>query len=204
MTDEVILDCQALVCPQPVIRTKDALANMAVGARLLVIVDNEAALSNVCRFVESRGHAVRAEDQGGGVHHLAIRKDVKASAAETSAVVCEPSGPQPLVIYIASEVMGRGDDDLGRVLMGMYFETLSHFARDISHIIFVNSGVKLAVAGSPALEELQSLEKMGVKVLSCGTCLNHFGVKEELKVGVLSNMFTILEVLAKAGKTLSP
>ncbi len=100
--------------------------------------------------------------------------------------------------------MGRGDDDLGRVLMGMYFETLSHFARDISHIIFVNSGVKLAVAGSPALEELQSLEKMGVKVLSCGTCLNHFGVKEELKVGVLSNMFTILEVLAKAGKTLSP
>jgi intracellular sulfur oxidation DsrE/DsrF family protein len=88
--------------------------------------------------------------------------------------------------------------------MKVYLDTLSHFAREISHLIFVNSGVKLAVEGSPALDHLRDLADMGVEILSCGACLDHFGLKEKLAAGVVSNMYAILEVKLQAGRILSP
>lgn len=115
-----------------------------------------------------------------------------------------PAVRTQLVVYINAETMGRGDDELGRVIMGAYMETLAHFARDISHVIFVNSGVRLACEGSPVLDHLKDLADMDIEMLCCGTCLNHFNIKEKLQVGSVSNMFTILEIISKADKVLSP
>ncbi len=203
MAKEKILDCKGLACPQPVLQTKDALEGMSVGEQVLVIVDNEGSCSNVRRFAESQGHQVSFEEKGGNFH-IRIRKGEGGSAFEAPEIVCNTQQKKSTVVYISSETMGQGDDELGRILMKSYLDTLSHFANDISHIIFVNAGVKLAVEDSPLLDYIRELEKMGAEVLSCGTCLKHFGLMEKLAVGSVSNMYTILEVQTKASTILSP
>jgi selenium metabolism protein YedF len=109
-----------------------------------------------------------------------------------------------IVVYISSDEMGRGDAQLGRRLMATFLDTLSNFASAISHLVFVNAGVKLAVEGSPVLEQLQVLERGDITILCCGTCLNFFGIKDGLRAGTVSNMQAILETLTGAKKILSP
>ncbi len=109
-----------------------------------------------------------------------------------------------MVIYINSELMGSGEDGLGKKLMGNFIATLGDFVQEVSHIALVNSGVKLVCRNSPVLENMKMLEESGIEILSCGTCLTHFALKEELRVGGASNMFSILEVISKAEKVLTP
>ncbi len=100
--------------------------------------------------------------------------------------------------------MGSGDDTLGEKLMGVYLDTLSNFANEVSHIILVNSGVKLACQGSGSIEQLQNLSGTGIKILSCGTCLDFFEIKDRLEAGSVSNMFDIIEAMKNSRMTLSP
>lgn len=109
-----------------------------------------------------------------------------------------------MVIYLNSDCMGRGDDDLGRGLLDTFLGTLADFVPQVSHILLVNAGVKLICEGSPALENMGMLEGGGVRILACGTCLAHYNLKEKVKVGSVSNMFSILEVLSDAEKVLTP
>ena len=88
--------------------------------------------------------------------------------------------------------------------MEAFLDTLSQFKGELSHAIFVNAGAKLAVEDSPVLEQLRQLEELGVQVLVCGTCLNHFGIKDRLAVGTISNMYAIIETLSKAGRIIRP
>jgi len=201
MTDK-ILDCTDLPCPQPVIRTKNKLEAMTDG-QLTVIVDNDAACSNVTRFAESQGHAVQNSQQE-GLFYLHIQKGKGGPISEPPPVSCDVDQKKNMAIYITSEFMGQGSDELGQILMSAYFETISHFATEISHIILVNSGVKLAVEGSEVLEQIQELEKMDIEILVCGTCLNFFKIKDQLRAGTVSNMYTILESMSKTDRILSP
>jgi selenium metabolism protein YedF len=114
------------------------------------------------------------------------------------------SGKRDMVVYIASEGMGRGDEALGVELMSKFLDTLSHLKDRISHLIFVNAGAKLVVEGSPVLEQLQHLEGVGVELLACGTCLNHFGITDKVAVGSVSNMVAILDTLSEAGTVIRP
>lgn len=109
-----------------------------------------------------------------------------------------------ITIYINSAVLGRGDDELGANLMAVYLDTLGNFAPSISHVILVNSGVKLACNGSSSLEQLQNLAGTGIKILSCGTCINYFNLNSNLAVGTISNMVEILEVMKNCNKVLTP
>jgi len=108
------------------------------------------------------------------------------------------------VVYLNSDVMGLGDDALGARLLGVFLDTLAHFAPRVSHLILVNAGVKLACTGSSVLEQLQALASTDIEVLSCGTCLNHFGLTEQLQVGKVSNMMEIIEVQTRAQRLISP
>lgn len=107
------------------------------------------------------------------------------------------------VIYINSEQMGSGDDGLGAQLMGTFLSTLGDFVKDISHILLVNSGVKLVCEGSDKLETMVMLEEAGVEILSCGTCINHFNLKDKIKAGKISNMFSIIDLMGKTGKVIT-
>lgn len=200
MSQERELDCRGLSCPQPVLETKKALEGMGAGD-LLVIVDNEAACTNVRNFAQAQGCEVEVEGQGGDFR-LLIHRPESLGASVVAPVVCASPEARDTVILISSEVLGRGDDDLGQTLMAAYLDTLSQFAKRISHVILMNSGVKLAVGGSQVLEQLRGLEKVGAQVLSCGTCLNHYGLRERLEVGTISNMLSILETLFRAGRVI--
>jgi len=99
-------------------------------------------------------------------------------------------------------VLGRGDDTLGNVLIKSFFYTLNENDVVGKTLIFLNSGVKLTCSGSEVLEHLMSLEKRGTEILSCGTCLDFYGLKEKLCVGKITNMYHILELLIKAPKVI--
>ncbi len=108
------------------------------------------------------------------------------------------------VIYINSELMGFGDDKLGDLLMGNFLSTLGDFVKEVSHILLLNGGVRLACEGSDIVDTLVSLEEAGVQILSCGICINHFKLADKVKAGKVSNMFTILQELTAADKILAP
>lgn len=108
------------------------------------------------------------------------------------------------VIYINSERMGCGDDELGSMLMGTFLSTLGDFVKEISHVLLVNSGVNLVCNGSDKVGMMVMLENAGVEILSCGTCINHFNLKDKVKAGKVSNMFTILQVLTTADTCITP
>jgi selenium metabolism protein YedF len=115
--------------------------------------------------------------------------------------VQEESGP--MVVAISSNTMGRGDDELGQVLLRSYLHTLTEIAPRPDTLIFLNSGVKLATEGSQSLDDLRMLADQGVQILLCGTCLGHFDLKEHVAVGEISNMYAISETILRANKVVN-
>ena len=201
MTQATVVDCRGLACPQPVLMTREALVGGS--ASFQVIVDNEASATNVRRFAESQGARV-AVDQEDGVHRLTIHAGAVGPATEEPVIVCPTSPGIDLVAYVASTGMGQGDDELGAIHMAAFLDTLSQFRGELTHVILVNGGARLAVEGSPVLDHLRQLEEVGARVLVCGTCLRHFGIEDRLAVGSVSNMFAILETLTRARRTIRP
>ncbi|MGB9628866.1 MAG: sulfurtransferase-like selenium metabolism protein YedF [Thermodesulfobacteriota bacterium] len=190
------IDCRGLACPQPVITTKKALEEMGEG-ELTVIVDNPSARDNVTRFAQGQGALVTVEQKGNDFY-LHIEKKGKAELAETA------HKPEKIVVYINSNLMGIGEEPLGKILMRSFLKTLLDLKPVPSKLIFVNSGVFLTTEGSEVLESLKSLADKGVEILSCGTCLDFYHLKEKLKVGVISNMYDIAQSLLEADRLIRP
>jgi selenium metabolism protein YedF len=187
------IDCRGLACPQPVLETKKALE--AAGAEeILVMVDNLSSKENVRRFAESQGHQVSITEEK-GVFGLRIRKGKEKDKSES------PTSSD-LVVFIDTDSLGRGSEELGRILMGSFLQTLEQSEVRSQKVILINSGVKLACEGSAVLEDLRELSAKGTEILSCGTCLDFFGIKKKLSVGKVSNMYEILNSLAQAGKVI--
>ena len=113
------------------------------------------------------------------------------------------TAPAPTVVAISSNAMGRGDDELGQVLLRTYLHTLGEVTPRPDTVIFFNSGVMLAAEGSPALDDLKALADQGVQILLCGTCVGHFDLRERVAVGEISNMFAISEAMLGAGKVIN-
>ncbi|HSR13637.1 MAG TPA: sulfurtransferase-like selenium metabolism protein YedF [Thermodesulfobacteriota bacterium] len=196
------IDCRGLACPQPVLETRKALQSME-GAEIQVVVDNAAARENVRRFAESQGHNVSISE-GAGIFELTIQKGEASPARkgreekgeERSAV---SSG---LVLFVDSDSLGRGSEELGKILIRVFLQTAGQSEPRPGKIIFMNSGVKLACEGSEVIEELQEFESKGTEVLSCGTCLDFYGLKNSLRAGRVSNMYEIYLTLSQAGKVI--
>ncbi|HOO39553.1 MAG TPA: sulfurtransferase-like selenium metabolism protein YedF [Deltaproteobacteria bacterium] len=189
MTREI--DARGLSCPQPVILTKKALEDHS---EIVVIVDNETAQENVKRMAQSQGCKVTIERRKGDIH-LIISKGCSCEIPDAAG-----STQGPLVIVIGSDTMGRGDDELGSVLMKSFIHTLLETSPQADSIIFFNTGVRLAIQGSEVLEDLKTLTERGVKILVCGTCLGFFEIKDRLAAGIVSNMYDITETMTGAGR----
>ena len=194
-----VLDCRGMSCPQPVLETKKALQKSPSG-EVLVLVDNPASKENVRRFAESQGYRVDISEEK-GAFQLRLQKPEgrrKDSVREERKV----EGETQSVVFIESDSIGRGSEELGRILMRSFLHTLAEGDFKAAKIIMVNSGVKLTCEGSEVLEDLRHLSRQGAEILSCGTCLDYFGLKTKLQVGRVSNMYEILSSLAQAGKVL--
>ncbi len=182
-----MVDARGLACPQPVVLTKRALEKYQ---EIIVVVDNPASRDNVRRFAETKGFEVDVEEREG-----AFYLHIKGKGEKEEKVPQED-----LVLVVSGNIMGKGDEELGNVLMRSFMHTLTELDRKPRKMIFFNTGVKLAVEGSEVLEDLKALEKEGVEILVCGTCLSFFNLKEKIKVGQVSNMYTIAETMISAGK----
>ena len=197
------LDCRGLACPQPVMRSRDALAG---GTQALeVLVDNEPARENVRRFFEGRGFSVATSQEGPDCWRISATAGDAATAPQQAAEAAPAAeGNSRTLVLITTETIGRGDDVLGGKLMGNFLATLPELGARLWRIVLINGGVKLASCPGPALDALKKMEAEGVSVLVCGTCLAHFGLLEAKAVGDTSNMLDIVTSLDLAGKVIRP
>jgi selenium metabolism protein YedF len=200
----VTLDCKGLVCPQPVLKTKEAL-EQGMG-KLTVIVDNEASRENVARFARSRHCEVDIKSMGQGIFHLNLLLAGEPVQAEFSAedYGCKIPGGGGLVYVVSSDSMGRGSDELGWALLQTYIQTIEQIEPLPRKILCYNAGVKLVTEGSGALEALRKLQQKGVEIFACGTCLDFFQLKSALQVGHISNMYDIMTAMSEADQVVSP
>jgi selenium metabolism protein YedF len=201
-----IIDLSNLSCPLPVLRTKETLETHP-GDRFTVIVDNEASRDNVRRFAESQGCTVAVAEQE-GCYYLTVQRPVgprPTPGAETltGAPGVAPAARQKVVVF-ASDLMGSGDPQLGGILAQAFLKTLVQVNELPQKLIFYNRGVFLTLQGSEVLAALQQMERAGVEILVCGTCLDFYHLKEQLAVGQVSNMFSILEAMMQADRIIQP
>ncbi len=193
-----IVDARGLPCPQPVILARRALAE---ATEVTVIVDNATARENVSGLARGLGYGVEVEERADGIYLHIARGEAAAPARLPSTAPAPAAGP--LVLLVAGDTLGRGPQELGGVLIKGWFHTLTEVQPCPETIVFVNTGVRLVVEGSPVLEDLRTLVGRGVQLLACGTCLSHFDLKEKVAVGTVSNMYTIAETLLGAGKVVT-
>ncbi len=193
------LDCRGLACPNPVIKTKEIIDQGEV-QQLTVLVDNAAAQENVSRFLQRAGFEVRVEEREGTFTINGFRK----AAGACEVMVPEAEGaPRKILVLLGCNTLGRGDDFLGSKLMASFIATLKEMGPELWCMVMVNNGVKLAVAGSEVLPGLRDLEQAGVRLLVCGTCLNHFQLLEAKQVGETTNMLDIVTAMQLADKVIT-
>ena len=130
--------------------------------------------------------------------------DGAPAAEDTQEVSCAPDARGNLVVAIASDRMGSGNDELGKVLIKSFIFAVTQLDELPKTMLFYNGGATLTTEGSDSLEDLKSLEAMGVEIMTCGTCLDYYGLKEKLAVGSVTNMYSIVETLAGASKIIKP
>ena len=203
---ERTVDARGLECPKPVLLTRDAIKEGSSDA-IHVIVDNKVSSENVKRMAESQGWNAEVKKSGDNIEVLVTRGEGAVDPeAEAGAMVCPTvPGSQPnVVVLLASNLFGTGEEELGVILMRAFVKTLKEVEPAPSKVIFANSGVRLTTEGSELIEDIRALEEAGAEVISCGTCLDYYGLKEKLEVGRASNMFEIATSLAQADRLVRP
>lgn len=187
------IDARGWQCPKPIIETKKLLDTMREGS-VVTIVDNGIAVENLRNFSESLGYGVACEEKD-GLTHVEVTK-VYSEDAE--------AGPanRDLVIQVSSNTYGAESDGLGESLMKAYIYTLTEAEPKPRTLMFINQGVLLTTEGSPVLDSLYVLEAEGVEILTCGACLNFFSLADALRVGAVTNMYTMVERLNGAANSI--
>lgn len=215
------------ICPIPVVKTKKALGELNGPGEIEVLVDNETAMKNVTKMAKSSGADVAVEQLGEKEYRVLITvseeaaqaaktaKDSRGTAAGaqngentqgTGAQSGNAACPTCLgtVVAVSSDRMGDGSDELGHILMKSFLFAVTQLDDLPDKIIFYNGGAKLTVEGSESLDDLRKLEEMGVEIMTCGTCLDFYGIKEKLAIGSVTNMYSIVETLKNAVSVIRP
>lgn len=219
-----IVDARGKACPQPVIDTKNALK--AHGAPVITLVDNEIARQNVEKMAAQMGLSAVSDPMEEGAFRIVIQPvsadvlgSVLGGGAEPAAsgnlrpeaqpcLTCMPMDFAPVggptVVALSSNCMGSGDDTLGAALMKGFVYALTQLDTAPDTVLLYNGGAKLSVEGAETVNDLRLLAENGTEVLTCGTCLNHYGLTDRLAVGEVTNMYVIAEKLSGAGKVIRP
>ncbi len=197
------VDARGQQCPIPVVKAKKAMQEMKRGEVLEVLVDNEIAVQNLSKMAADAGAESNAGKTGEKEYKVTITvgqdgENTAAEAAETAAVTGDT------VVVIASDRMGNGNDELGGVLIKGFIYALTELEEAPKAVLFYNGGAKLTCEGSDSIADLKTLEAQGTEILTCGTCLNYYGLTEKLQVGSVTNMYVIVEKQAAAGKIIRP
>lgn len=190
------IDARNIPCPGPVIEAKKALKDMTDGV-LEVLVDNQTAVANLTKMGEYLKLNVQTGQLGDGSWLVVFQGGDEAADGATPP-------KRDVVVVLSSERMGEGDPELGTVLLKGFLYALTELEQLPSAILLYNGGVKLAAEGSESVEDLKLLESQGVEIMSCGACLNHYGLSEKRMVGTVTNMYSIAERLTGASCVVKP
>lgn len=209
----ITVDAMGDACPIPVIKTKKALAELNGSGELEVFVDNEIAVQNVSKMAANAGGDVASEQISEGKYRVAIRlagdgtageRDTEEKAEEKQAEKTAEKEKKHTIVVVSSDRMGSGNDELGKVLIKGFIFAVTQLDELPEQMLFYNGGAVLTCEGADTLEDLKNLEAQGVEILTCGTCLDYYGLKEKLQVGSVTNMYAIVEAMNRADKIIRP
>ena len=211
MNMEKIIDCKGMTCPLPVVNAKKAVEELNAGDVLEVLVDNSIAVQNLQRFAEHKGFKVHSEKRSDTeyavVMHILkqIEKVAENDKTEEEEITCQMDKiKKGMLVVLSADVMGSGDSKLGKSLMKAFVFALTRQDYLPETILCYNTGAYLSCEEADTLEDLKLLEAEGVNILTCGTCLDFYGLKEKLAVGNVTNMYDIVERMENAGLVVKP
>lgn len=199
------IDVRGRPCPQPVLMVLEAIKKGETAFR--VLLDNAEAVQNVLRAVQSQGYRGQTARQGNRWQITVTpatpeaEQPVPTPPEEPAAEVPACSRPfaATRTLVIQSESLGHGSSELGKRILAQLLNTLALSDRRPQYIVLVNTGAKLAAAGSDLVEPLRELEEKGVLILVCGTCINYFGLEGKLAVGRPTNAYEVLNLMLDGG-----
>ena len=194
-------------CPIPVVKTLNAMKELKGAGTVQTLVDNEIAVQNLTRLAESKGCSIETKQLGEKQYQVTIAVGEGAELPENADDICTvPAAEKPdhTVVVISADHMGEGDEALGKILLKGFLFALTQQETPPRTVLFYNGGASVTCEGSASLEDLQKLQELGVEILTCGTCLNHYGLTEKLRVGEVTNMYVIVEKQMQATKVIRP
>lgn len=203
----LIVDTSGQLCPAPLIATKRALRETAVGESFQVITDNRNSFSNISRFLRDNltGFSFTESD---GIWTLTVKKTGPTGETTDPSDYCTPDIPHfskgSYIVVFSSDKMGEGDDNLGSLLIRNFILAIKELDLLPEKLVFYNSAVHLVSDKSQVAGHLKELEKMGVTLLVCETCAKHYSIVDDISTGILSNMFEIVQAMASAGNIIKP
>ncbi len=191
-------------CPLPVVKTLNAIKGLSGPDTVETLVDNPTAVENLRRLALSKGWSFSSEKRGEAEYRVLLGAEAGAESSEEAPACYAPPVRKRTVVAVTADHMGEGDPKLGRTLLKGFLFALGQLEELPAAILFYNGGAFLTCEGSESLEDLKALEGPGVEILSCGTCLNFYGLSGKLRVGGVTNMYSIVEKLAGADLVLRP
>lgn len=206
MANNVQVDAIGDACPIPVVKTLKALGSLRGAGIVETLVDNEVAVQNLTRMGHEKGCEVSSEQLGEKRYRvtLTVPEGVEVADGEPEDATCYVPAKRNLVIQVSSDAMGAGSDELGRNLMKAFVYAVTQQDELPATMLFYNGGAHLTCEGSSCLDDLKALAEQGVEILTCGTCLNHYGIADKLAVGEVTNMYVICQKLEQASHVVRP
>lgn len=212
--EKKVVDARGLVCPLPVVNAKKAVGEFKEDGVLTVLADNEIAVQNLKKFAAQKGLKAAGEKKAEKEYEVTIQVSVDAAAptsafpaeeTEEEEIICSPDARKKgLAVVLSANVMGGGDEKLGKTLMKAFIFALTKQDVLPETILCYNSGAYLTCSDSESLEDFRALEAEGVNIMTCGTCLDFYGIKEKLAVGTVTNMYDIVETMESAKSVIRP
>ena len=200
---EKTVDCRGMACPLPVVNAKKAAESLHPGDTLIVRVDNEIAVQNLQRFAQHMGFAAKGEKVGDAEYGVSMVIGGEAKAEPEIACNLD-TRKKGMLVVLSGNTMGSGDEKLGKALMKAFVFALTKQDVLPETILCYNTGAYLTTEGADTLEDLKLLESEGVTILTCGTCLDFYGLKEKLAVGGITNMYEIVQRMESAQTIVRP
>ena len=202
---QITVDARGEQCPIPVVKATKAIGEMTEPSVLEVHVDNEIAVQNLLRMASGKGYAAKSEQLAEKHYQVTVDVDrLPEAGIAPEAAVCLPDARGNTVVAVGTAYMGVGNDELGKTLMKGFLYAVSQQEELPKTMLFYNGGAHLTTEGSASLEDLKNMEAQGVEILTCGTCLDFYGLKDKLAVGGVTNMYAIVEKMSKAAKVIKP
>nr|WP_315063023.1 sulfurtransferase-like selenium metabolism protein YedF [uncultured Campylobacter sp.] len=189
------IDCRNLACPEPVIRTKNALEGLKKGEKLEILVNSIAPKENISRFLKNQNVEFSVEQNGTETKITAVKGESKLELANFDEFVCEITPKaKKTVVYLNEEYAGSGD--VGVSLLAKFLGALLQVDSKPEYVLCVNNAVKMTTnRAHPSFKPLKDLEAAGVKILSCGSCLEAYKLVSDLSVGEVSNAYEVMQIL---------